>query len=97
MPLAIRYEEALCVPIVICDHCGEEIRSAADGNYQWLGRDDRPSRVYFTHKGCCHAFEKRHGGFWGAIDLQLLPVYLGNNLGIDWKESRRMANYFSRF
>jgi hypothetical protein len=96
MPLAIRYEQDLCVPIVVCDLCGREICSATDGNYQWLPSDP-VARMYFTHKACCRAFEKRHGGLWGAMSLEVLPAYLVNNLKINWAESRRMANHFSRF
>lgn len=96
MPLAIRYEHNLCIPTILCDHCGKEIHSAADGNYQWLW-SDKPARIYFTHKACCHPFEERHGGYWGAMDLQCLPAYLVNNLGINWNASKRLANHLSRY
>ena len=95
MPLAIRYEQGF-VPIVLCDQCGKEITSAADGNYQWLW-EDLPSRIYFTHKACCYAFEKRHGGRWCAGELRVLPVYLVNNLGIDWKKANVLADYLARW
>ena len=96
MPLALSHEQNMDRPIVICDHCGQEIRCAAEGNYQWLD-SDRPARLYFTHKACCHAFEKRHGGSWYAMELNWLPAYLVNNLEIDWPASQRVADYLSRW
>jgi hypothetical protein len=91
VPLVVRYEGPLCVPIVLCDQCVNEIGSAADGNYQWLWQDG-PARMYFTHKACCRAFEKRHGGLWGAMALELLPAYLVNKiLGSTRHQPTRLA------
>jgi hypothetical protein len=95
MPLAIRFEGNWCLPIVVCDHCEKEIRTASDGNYQWLW-DDKIARIYFTHKACCNAFEERHGGFWGAIELECLPVYLVKNLEINWRQAKWRADFLSR-
>jgi hypothetical protein len=97
MPLVIQDRDGRSCPVVVCDHCGREIADAKDGNYQWrmgLNDSDFGSRVYFTHKGCCLAFEDDHsedGFVWGAIDLPCLPVYLGNNLNLDWEEAHRSA------
>ena len=94
MPLRIvedgRYEK----PTIVCDHCGEAITDVGDGNYQWRfdGRGDYPgAAVYFTHKRCCHAFEKANPGPWGAMALDCLFVYLSNNLKLDWEAARRRA------
>ena len=97
MPLAIRCEGPLFVPIVVCDYCCKEITKAAEGNYQWLREDERPARIYFTHKACCRAFEKRQGGRWLWAELRLLPVYLVNNLEINWKQAKDLAGRFARF
>jgi hypothetical protein len=75
-------------PTVFCDHCGRRIRDARDGNYQWRPGDGTP---YFTHKGCCRAFEAARGGHWCAADLQCLPIYLGNGLKLKWRQARRAA------
>jgi hypothetical protein len=95
MPLTIRYEGMLCVPVVFCDHCQQEITSADDGNYQWLWTD-QPARICFTHKACCDPFEHSRGGTWGCNPLCCLFPYLVNNLGINWRESKRLANWMSR-
>lgn len=95
MPLTMTYEGNLCVPLVYCDHCQREIRNAADGNYQWLW-SDAPARIYFTHKACCKSFEKRQGGLWGAIPLEILPVFLIRNLGVEWKDAQRQADYLAQ-
>ena len=95
MPLAVRFQDELFMPVVVCDYCGKDIETANDGNCQWLGTDG-PCRLYFTHKACCRAFEHRHGGHWCWMELAALPAYLVTNLGISWRESKRMANFFSR-
>ena len=69
----------------------------ADANNQWrmgLNDTDFGGRVYFTHKGCCQAFEDAHpedGFVWGAMELSCLPIYLGNGLALDWEGARRSA------
>jgi hypothetical protein len=84
--------------VVVCDLCGKEITDARDGNCQWpMEAAERPggAAVFFTHKGCCHAFEeKNRGPLWGAIELECLPIYLGNNLGLDWPQAKRRVALF---
>jgi hypothetical protein len=95
MPLVIKAAGDVSKPVVICDHCGEEIAEARQGNYQWRMSDAGKGiegRVYFTHKHCCHAFEQVNPDpCWGSMELECLPVYLANNLGIDWKKANRTA------
>ena len=53
------------------------------------------AEVFFTHKRCCHAFEMANnrgsGVLWGAFGLECLPVYLGANLALRWREARATA------
>jgi hypothetical protein len=97
MPLVVKALDNRSCPVVVCDHCGEQITDALDGNYQWrmgLNDTDFGGRVYFTHKGCCKAFEDAHpedGFVWGAMELSCLPIYLGNGLALDWEGARRSA------
>jgi hypothetical protein len=98
MPLEIKYHAGRFMPVAVCDHCYEEIASAADGNYEWMVEEDgRPwdGHIYFTHKQCCRAFEGERGGgpCWYAIPLECLPVYLGNNLRLRWGAARRLARH----
>ena len=85
-------------PIVVCDACGREIATAADGNYQWhLGADAAPEAIYFTHKGCCRTFEAHRpapagGWLWGAMGLEVFPVYLERNLAIDHARAETHAD-----
>jgi hypothetical protein len=95
MPLVIQDRDNRFCPIIFCDHCGQAISDAKDGNYQWrmgLNDTDFGSRIYFTHKRCCHPFEQAHKGngfVWGAMELQCLPIYLGNNLALGWEAAQR--------
>jgi hypothetical protein len=76
-------------PTVFCDHCGRRIRDARDGNYQW--RPWGGGELFYTHKSCCHAFEQVRGGDGCAMELECLPVYLGNGLKVKWRAARRAA------
>jgi hypothetical protein len=100
MPLQIKRESGLDRPVVICDHCGLEITEAKDGNYEWeVGEEGEilNGTIYFTHKRCCHAFEQTNRGCarWYAIGLECLPVYLANNLQMDWDRAKRTAWFMS--
>jgi hypothetical protein len=88
MPLVIKNTGRGACPTVVCDECGQEIKNAREGNYQWDLREG--GVMYFTHKKCCHRFEAKRGGrgggrLFGAADLDLLLVYLRNNLKVDMK------------
>jgi hypothetical protein len=97
MPLRIAEVNGQYRPVVICDHCGQSIEDALDGNYEWkIGGDeeDVDEQIYFTHKRCCHAFEQRHRGDsydWGATELTVFPLYLGNSLHLDWDKAWKQA------
>jgi len=95
MPLRIIERGRHSVPVVICDYCGEEIKTADDGNYQWKGATSAkspPAEVYFTHKKCCHAFDESHpAGVSDAKELDVLLVFLANNLKVDWEAAQRRA------
>jgi hypothetical protein len=91
MPLLIKTDPvtAHAKPAIFCDHCGREITKAHDGNYQWQMGDtagEGPAQVYFTHKCCCAAFEGDDPD-WGAMDLECLPVFLANNLHVNWEKA----------
>lgn len=99
MPMGIRIRGPHSCPVVICDHCGEVIEDARDGNYQWQGaiHEDEIALMVFTHKACCDPFEHahRHEGSWCAIGLDALPHFLLRNLGLTWKQSRSCAALMS--
>jgi hypothetical protein len=97
MPLMIEMTEWGAGPIVVCDHCGEPIEDAGDGNYQWLAETehDRVRRyLFFTHKGCCDEFEATRGGAaaWYAMELIDLLPFLARNLNLDWGEAEAHAD-----
>lgn len=108
MALRIVHDDGLDKVIVICDWCDKQIESAEDGNYQWVMKDSvgivDESPIYFTHKRCCYAFEHYNGGrgpvrtkHFGAIGLQCLPVFLANNLEVNWVHATRSARLMAGF
>lgn len=82
-------------PVVICDHCGQRIESARDGNVEWQvdaeGRPTAGGAIFFTHKDCCRAFETAARNRWYTQELSAFLVYLGNGLHVSWREARRVA------
>jgi len=99
MPLRIIAEGPYFAPRVVCDQCGQVITHAEDATYEFrldAISDHVGVPVYFTHKQCSQAFRHENPGPWGWTPLQCLPVFLGTNLELDWKEARRAARTFSR-
>jgi len=84
--------------VIVYDQLQSPVLWARDGNYHWkmgVQDSDYGSRIYFTHKRCCHAFEagqdfKRF--MWAAFELVGLPIRLGDNLALDWKVARRRVD-----
>jgi hypothetical protein len=101
MPLVIQFNGPYAAPKLVCDHCGQEITTAKDGNYQWSHaagcEDGQTTRMYFTHKRCCRAFEHRQAEpyGWGAIDLEALPYFLMKNLKLSWREAEAKGRWMS--
>jgi hypothetical protein len=97
MPLHILQRRRTADPGITCDHCGEAITTAADGNYQWRHTDEgeTTTQIVFTHKRCCHYFELLHPGHWMAIDLAWLVVFLANNLKVDVKQTKAVIRRFN--
>lgn len=95
MSLLIEYRDHRYCPVFFCDHCGDEIVEASDGNYEWRPSDERDRyAVFYTHKHCCHGFEQQRGGsaVWYADELAVLPTYLLTNLKLTADESRESAS-----
>ncbi len=89
MPLKIDTSDGFLTPLIICDECGEPIRDARDGNYQWQADGDAQGQspggrrfAFFTHKACCDAFERGRGGAaaWYAMELSDLVPRLAASL-----------------
>jgi hypothetical protein len=81
-------------PQAFCDHCGERIEQARDGNYEWHPGNIEPGdevEVYLIHKRCTQAFQQATGKHPYTGELTVFPVYLGNNLEIDWDEANEMV------
>jgi hypothetical protein len=97
MGLQIKIEGGRYRPVVACDHCGEEIDDARQGNYQWRveenGNPADGGLIFFTHKRCCRPFEESNGGRvgWCWTPLSCLPVFLVNNLSLDWEKAKETA------
>jgi len=97
VPLTIVTRAHRSCPAILCDHCGQEIRRATDGNYHWRMDLDGPQPVAFTHKGCCTAFEAGEpDAVWAAQPLDALPAYLCRNLSVTVRQSEDVADWMGR-
>ena len=97
MPLTIKIEGRSHKIILVCDHCEKPIDAAEEGNYEWdTNAAEEGASIFFTHKECCHAFERdRPDAAWGAMELMLLPLFLTNNLRVKAEKARRQAGLLS--
>jgi hypothetical protein len=96
MPLRMKIEGKVDKPIFVCDHCGEEIDSNRAGHFSWrYDLDGTPKGdVYFTHQACSAAFTQQKGGpNWCSKDLECLPVYLLQRLGISWSDAEKKVQW----
>lgn len=98
--LKIVNEQGKDKPVITCDWCQERIDDARKGNYQWHMGPHGPldGHLYFTHKTCCHAFETSNQSddwTWGAIELEMLPVFLAHNLRLSQKHARETARVYA--
>ena len=85
-------------PVVFCDHCQQKIERASDGNYEYEDPSgDGASDIFFTHKGCALSFQKAHLEMNCSGELDVLPLYLSNNLKIDPEEAKRSAELLAEF
>lgn len=92
-------------PVIICDHCGEEITDGLNASYVWRRGVNEPSdtlaEVFFVHNTfeCHRGWERSHpekpGEIHLSMNLDVLPHYLGNNLNIDQEGSEARARYFA--
>jgi hypothetical protein len=94
--------EGRCCVLIICDGCGQPITDAWRNAYLsrvGVKESDFGNRVYFVHYTCYITFRKDHpqDGFrWVYLPLQALPIYVGESLGLNWEEARRMVESLNR-
>ena len=76
---------------VICDACGLRIERAREGNYHWKFQEPN---IYFAHKVCSDDMEAKvdPNGHWCCHELRYFPVWMGNNLKIDWERDLEQAS-----
>jgi hypothetical protein len=89
MPIKVQIMGEVAGPVVICDHCGKRIEDAKQGQYLWdvEKRDENGAMpIYFVHKGCDRLFDPTHSLAWDELDT--LPILLGNNTQLNWKQAR---------
>lgn len=92
-------------PTFICDHCGEPIVRASEGNYYWGHEKDADGNysdglraaITFSHKRCIRAYESSNReGTVCVMELGTLFAYLVNSLGIDIQKERSKAAFLDR-
>lgn len=95
MPIKIRLDKqhGHC-PIVICDHCQQQITKADEGAYVYNLVEDE-SGIKFAHKKVCldHVQKKLNSDGW--MELSVFPIYLARNLEINITGAEEQADALS--
>jgi hypothetical protein len=85
--------------LTYCDQCHLRIEDAGLGLYTWIRahmayREDYALEVeptggalVFLHKGECHRAHEREHGWQPWHELSWFPVYMGNNVAMDWERT----------
>lgn len=89
-------------PVIICDVCKNRINLAKHGIYAHNGDDsgnEAHGPLWFAHYGKCFdtlesAFDEK-GNLMGWMPVDVLPVYLSRNLGIDLLDASEKADAFA--
>lgn len=81
--------------VVFCDQCGQEIKDADDGNYEW-SHEETEAQIFFTHKRCSNELRLARPQVHMAISLEVFPQYLSNNLKIIPEKARRAIEIIER-
>ena len=86
--LYIDVGEKVC-PVAICDHCGQRIHRADEGNVEW----QKGTALCLTHKGECsrafyHAKQADGGALVMSDDLDFFVANLVQNLGITLESAK---------
>ena len=81
-----------CAVCAFCDQCRKEITDAERAMYTWkkdAQRQPITGDIIFLHKGACdRAFSVGNvKSEWSWGELSWLPIYLGNNIGLDWDKT----------
>jgi hypothetical protein len=96
MPLQMKLEGKVVKPIVLCDHCGAAIDGTRAGHFSWRYIPDGTPQgdVCFTHQECSLALMQQSGHpLWCSKDLECLPVYLLQSLGVGWNEAAKKVQW----
>lgn len=88
-------EDGMWCPLAFCEHCGEPIRKAIEGNVEY--RPSEPSPC-FVHKRCMQAFEfahiRRGTHPWFCEELGTFVLRLAINL--DMAENEGQDGMFTK-
>lgn len=82
----LRGSEAGYVPFVRCEHCGEHIGLARDGEVQWSRAADPGKHVVFLHGTCVDEYRRLHEQRHGSMGLAEFVRALGAGLDVDVTE-----------
>lgn len=99
MPLEVRSEKGRYPTVVVCDQCRGIIADGNEGMYCFQVSESHlleDSTIHFLHKSkCFDQYIGPRGGRvrWRIVPLECLPVYLGDNLKLDWDRARNSAGF----
>lgn len=94
----------ISAPKFFCDHCDRPIEDAQLGLYVFPNQNlDDPAimegrkavPLFTVHKGRCDEQFHLDRGFdprtVPTMELSVLPIFLGNNMALDWDLARELA------
>jgi hypothetical protein len=108
MSQKIQIKDGRAYPVIVCDHCGQAILDAKDGNTVW--RESVGSRkteqfipIYHTHKRCNWVFMHRRfpepsdfSWSWMSHDLPHDLFMLLLNVEFDRKDAEQQARLLAQ-
>ena len=107
MPMMMKVKGGTDCPVLLCDHCGDEIEDGDRGRGHYLWRrsvadeceEGDTVEVFFVHRQCHLPWEAEHPKSEGVVHLwmplKLFPVYLAANIGIDISDAEQDAHFWA--
>jgi hypothetical protein len=68
--IQVQYKDGYFCPLVLCDHCGQQIADYKKANATW----DESGVVRHVHKGVCDGWPARGQAYWCPLEEHLFSL-----------------------